>query len=217
MSIPDLWQKKSARTRGTQEELGFQRSRINSQPAGRPVLEQTPLQWWAPEACPGSHEVVKTRSCWKKRRERQQGLKRMPVTWGNAAEREAGSEFSAGMEERDDHTVLSCTAEDVICFMKFSGLPVGHTRVKFKCLGGPSEVFHAQTRHSHTWEARYFCPGAPPPRTPSSSSRSLSPHSTGQFASRKTSGIPRDEWGKNTGSEVRPSGSKLSSTSQPCL
>lgn len=107
--------------------------------------------------------------------------------------REGGrlSEFSAGMEERDDHTVLSGTTEDVIYFTKFSGLPVGHTRVKFKCLAGPSEVFHAQAHHGHTWEARYFCPGAPPPRTPSFSSRSLSLHSTGQFASRKTSGTPR--------------------------
>lgn len=107
--------------------------------------------------------------------------------------REGGrlSEFSAAMEEQDDHTVLSCTAEDVICFMKFSGLPVGHTGVKFKCLAGPSEVLHAQVHQNHTWEARYFCPRAPLPRTPSSSSRSLSLHSTGQFASRKTSGTPQ--------------------------
>lgn len=55
-------------------------SQLHSQPQ-KPVQGQNPRQGpqWAPEAGPGSQGVVKTRSCWKKKRERQQGLKNMAV------------------------------------------------------------------------------------------------------------------------------------------
>lgn len=69
----------------------------------------------ATEACPGSREGVKTRSCWKKRKERRQGLKRMPVTWGNATEREAGSQSSL-QEWRSEMIIRSCQAPPRMSF-----------------------------------------------------------------------------------------------------
>lgn len=79
---PDPQCEEAARTCETQDSQEEPRFQLREPPHSQPGagVEQTPLQQWAREACPESRRAVKTRSCWKNKRERQQGLTKMPVT-----------------------------------------------------------------------------------------------------------------------------------------
>lgn len=90
--------------------------------------------------------------------------------------------------------------------------PDDHTRVKFKLLSRPSEAFMPEPtagsgrRGISASTSPFLCLERP---------FLQEPQGTGHPVSRKTSGTPQDWWGKSTGSEVRPSSSKLSSINQP--
>ena len=74
---PDPQGEKSGRTcqaQNSQEEPKFQ-LREPPPPPATVARPEPPWQQWAPEARPASHRAVKTRSCWKNRRERPQGPK----------------------------------------------------------------------------------------------------------------------------------------------
>lgn len=100
-SIPDLWQEKSAWTHGTWEELGFQGSRAKVQPAGRPAatVGSRGLSW-----------VTRGREDQKLLEEEKGKAARAEENASDLGERDRRGgrllEFSAGMEERDDHKAL---------------------------------------------------------------------------------------------------------------
>lgn len=108
MSTPDLWCGKSARTMAPTKNSGSSTMGPIPSWSHRPALEQTPLQQWAPEACPGSqgHEDQKLL-------EEEKG--KAGKTKNNASDLEESKgeggrvflEFSAGIKE-EEMLRLSC-------------------------------------------------------------------------------------------------------------
>lgn len=109
------------------------------QPASEAGGVQTSLQQWAPEQRPVlSHPGLS----------RPEAAGRIEVGKAAGTKKDAnnlteskgekGQELPARIKEGGEEriTVLQPQAEDVASFLKSSGLPVDHTRVKFKLLSG---------------------------------------------------------------------------------